>query len=365
MLDEANVVITPGSGFGKQGEGFFRISAFNSRANALEVAQALESCKMDGRMKIVVLDASPLSDNERDWDALKSLGEIEVFARSDAPQVLARIREADVVITNKCQLRSEQFDAAPQLKMIAVTATGTDNIDLEITAERGIEVANVPSYSSEFTAQTTWALLLELTHHCGAHSEMVREGAWSNAKYFSFWKFPLVELSGQTLLLLGTGNIGNRVGEIARAFGMQVLAGILPGREGAPKNQWPRVELKEGLQRADVVSLHCPATEQTRHLMNDERLSWMKATAFLINTARGALVDENVLCKYLQDEKIAGYAADVLSSEPPPRDNPLLSAPNCIITPHLGWASPQSRKRALDCTIENVKNWHEKTRTSN
>ena len=315
-------------------------------------------------MKIVVLDASPLSDDERDWDTMKALGEIEVFARSDAPQVLARISEANVVITNKCRLNAAQFDSAPKLKFIAVTATGTDNIDLKIANERGIEVANVPSYSSEFTAQTTWALLLELTQHCGAHSAMVREGAWSKAKDFSFWEFPLVELSGQTLLLLGTGNIGNRVGEIARAFGMQVLAGVLPGRENAPEEQWPRVSLQEGLQRTDVVSLHCPANEQTRNLMNEERLSWMKTTAFLINTARGALVDENVLCKYLQQGKLAGYAADVLSSEPPPRDNPLLSAPNCIITPHLGWASPPSRKRALNKTIENVKNWYEKTRTS-
>ena len=315
-------------------------------------------------MKIVVLDASPLSDNERDWDALQSLGKIEVFERSDASQVLARIADADIVITNKCRIGKEQFEAAPKLKFIAETATGTDNIDLAEAKQREISVANVPSYSSEFTAQTTWALLLELTHHCGAHAALVRGGVWSKAPDFSFWKFPLVELSGQNLLLLGTGNIGNRVGEIARAFGMQVLAGILPGRENAEKNQWPRVGLKDGLSRADVVSLHCPATEQTRNLMNEERLNWMKSTAFLINTARGALVDENAMCKSLQDEKIAGYAADVLSSEPPPRDNPLLSAPNCILTPHLGWASPQARKRALDVTIENVKNWHEKTRTS-
>ena len=288
-------------------------------------------------MKIVVLDASPLSDDERDWDALEVLGETQIFARSDASQVLAHLADAEVVVTNKCKLGREQFEAAPKLKMIAVTATGTDNIDAEAARERGISVANVPSYSSEFTAQTTWALILELTHHVGAHAQLVREGAWSEAPDFAFWKFPLVELSSQTLLLLGTGNIGNRVGEIARAFGMQVLAGVLPGREDAAGGQWPRVSLQEGLQRADVVSLHCPANEHTRHLMNAERLGWMKASAFLINTARGALIDENALCKYLQDGKIAGYAADVLSVEPP-RDNPLLSAPNCLITPHLGWA---------------------------
>ncbi len=311
-------------------------------------------------MKIVILDAAPLSDGERDWLPLQSLGEVVVFARSDASQVLARIADADVVVTNKCKLGREQFEAAPNLKMIAVTATGTDNIDLEAARKRGISVANVPSYSSEFTAQTTWALLLELTHHCGAHSQMVREGAWSNAQDFAFWKFPLVELSGQTLLLLGTGNIGNRVGEIARAFGMQVLAGVLPGRENAPEGQWPRVELQEGLGCADAVSLHCPANAQTRNLMDAERLGWMKATAFLINTARGALIDENALGTYLQHRLIAGYAADVLSVEPPPRDHPLLNAPNCIITPHLGWASPPARKRALNVTIENVRNWCEK-----
>jgi glycerate dehydrogenase len=243
---------------------------------------------------------------------------------------------------------------APRLKLISVLATGYDVVDLQAAREHDVTVCNVPSYSAAFTAQTAIALLMELTHHVGLHADAVRAGAWSAQKYFSFWKTPLVELDEKVLLLVGTGNIGSRVGEIANAFGMKVLAAQLPGRDGS-KSTFDRIPLEEGLAQADVVSLHCPLTDQTRQLINAQTLSLMKKSALLINTARGALVDENALANALQNDIIAGYAADVLDGEPPRENNPLLHVTNAIITPHLGWASLECRQRLLNVSVENAK----------
>ena len=309
-------------------------------------------------LNIVVLDGVPLNPGDLDWSPLHELGEAEIFDRSTPPQVLERAASAHALVTNKCKIGREQIEAAPGLKYIGVTATGFDNIDIAAARERGVTVCNVPSYSAAFTAQSTWALILELAHRAGAHSDLVHAGEWSRQSDFSFWRFPQVELEGKTLLLVGSGRIGSRVGRIAQALGMQVLAAILPGRERASgEEEFERVPLDEALTRADVASLHCPANEATINLMNPARLGLMKPGALLVNTARGKLVDEGAVRRALESGRLGGFAADVLSSEPPPADHPLFGAPNCILTPHLAWASPESRRRALNVTVENLKAW--------
>jgi glycerate dehydrogenase len=305
-------------------------------------------------MNIVILDGVPLNPGDLDWQPLRELGELTVYDHTTPEQLMERIGNAEIIFTNKVKIPATAFDAAPRLKLISVLATGYDVIDLPAARAHDVTVCNVPSYSVAFTAQTAIALLMELTHHTGLHADVVRAGAWSAQKYFSFWKTPLVELDGKVLLLVGTGNIGSRVGKIANAFGMKVLAAQLPGRESS-KSTFDRIPLKEGLAQADVVSLHCPLTDQTRHLINSQTLALMKKTALLINTARGALVDENALTEALRNNVIAGYAADVLDGEPPLEDNPLLHATNAIITPHLGWASLECRQRLLNISVENAR----------
>jgi glycerate dehydrogenase len=305
-------------------------------------------------MNIVILDGVPLNPGDLDWQPLHELGELTVYDHTTPEQLIERISNAEIVFTNKVKIPATAFDAAPRLKLISVLATGYDVIDLKAARNHKVTVCNVPSYSAAFTAQTAIALLMELTHHAGLHADAVRAGAWSAQKYFSFWRTPLVELNGKVLLLVGTGNIGLRVGEIANAFGMKVLAAQLPGRESR-KSTFDRIPLEEGLAQADVVSLHCPLTDQTRQLINTQTLSQMKKSTLLINTARGALVDENALANALQNGIIAGYAADVLDGEPPRENNPLLHNTNTIITPHLGWASLECRQRLLSISVENVK----------
>jgi len=305
-------------------------------------------------MNIVILDGVPLNPGDLDWQPLRELGELTVYDHTNSEQLTERISDAEIVFTNKVKIPAAAFDVAPRLKLISVLATGYDVVDLQAAREHDVIVCNVPSYSAAFTAQTAIALLMELTHHTGLHADAVCAGAWSAQKYFSFWKAPLVELDGKVLLLVGTGNIGSRVGKIAKAMGMQVLAAQLPERESS-KSTFDRIPLKEGLAQADVVSLHCPLTDQTRQLINAQTLSLMKKSALLINTARGALVDENALADALQNDIIAGYAADVLDGEPPREDNPLLKISTAIITPHLGWASLECRQRLLNVSVENAK----------
>src|SRR5690606_21061565 len=233
-------------------------------------------------------------------------------------EVCERVRDAEIIFSNKVKLPREAFEAAPDLKMIGVLATGYDIVDLEAAREHNVVVCNVPSYSAAFTAQSALALLLELTHHVGAHNDAVKSGRWSNQEYFSFWNFPLVELDGKTLVIIGLGNIGRRVAKIASALGMKVLAAQLPGRQSQSDAEFPYVPLVDGLAQADVISLHCPATPETRGLVDADFLAQLKPTALLVNVSRGALVNEGDLALALRDRKIAGYAADVLSQEPPP-----------------------------------------------
>jgi glycerate dehydrogenase len=306
-------------------------------------------------MDIVVLDAKPLDAGDLDWSVFDSFGVPTLYDNTREVELIERISEAEIIFSNKVKIPRAALEAAPNLTMIGVLATGYDIIDIEAAREKNIVVCNVPSYSSTFTSQSTWALILELTHHAGEHNWSVKSGAWSHQEYFSFWNFPLVELDGKTLLIVGLGKIGRYVAQIGRAMGMQVLAAQLPGREAKTDAEFSYVPLDEAIESADVISLHCPATPQTRGLINAERLSKMKAGTLLVNASRGTLVEEESLAAALRENRIAGYAADVLSQEPPLETNPLLNAPNCILTPHLSWASIECRRRILQTSVENLR----------
>jgi glycerate dehydrogenase len=306
-------------------------------------------------LKIVVLDARPADDGDMDWSPIQALGDVTIYDGTTPDQVNERIADAQVVYTNKVKLPASAFEAAPNLKFISLLATGYDQIDLEAARKHAVIVSNVAGYSSASSAQTTVALLLELTHHCGANDAGVKAGEWTNSPFFAFWKFPMTELDGKTLVLVGTGAIGTRVGKICEAMGMKVISAQLPGREPKSDAPFPRVPLDEALPLADVVSLHCPATPETRGLVNAAFIGLMKSSAYLINTARGVVVDEKDMAAALREGKLAGFAADVLSVEPPPADNPLLSAPNTILTPHIAWGSTESRRRLFEISAENLK----------
>ena len=304
-------------------------------------------------MKIIVLDGTPLNAGDLSWDALGQLGDVTVYERSAPDQVAERIAGAQAVLTNKVKLCAEHFAGAPDLKYVGEMATGFDNVNVKAASKNGVTVCNVPSYSANFTAQTAIALLLELCHHVGLHADAVANGAWAASPDFSFWKQPLVDLEGKTLVILGMGTIGRRVAKIGDALGMRVVAAQSPGR--AYDSDSMHIPLADALAQADVVSLHCPLKPETRGLVNADFLKQMKPSALLINTARGAIVDEAALAQALKEGVIAGFAGDVLSAEPPPSDNPLLGATNALVTPHIGWASPEARARCLDTCVENLR----------
>lgn len=306
-------------------------------------------------MKITVLDAKPLDAGDIDWSPLRELGTLTLYDNTFPEEVRERVSDADIIFSNKVRLPQAAFKAAPNLKMVGVLATGYDVIDMEAARAHNVIVCNVPSYSKAFTAQTAVALLLELCHRAGAHSDAVRGGHWASQSYFSFWNYPLFELDGKTLVIIGLGSIGRRVAKIAKAFGVHVIAAQLPGRDAGEDAEIPYVPLYEAVAQADIISLHCPATPQTRGLVNAEFLSRLKPGTLLVNASRGALVVEAELAAALRSGQIAGYAADVLSQEPPSAANPLLSAPNCILTPHIGWASPDCRQKILRVSVENLK----------
>jgi len=283
-----------------------------------------------------------------------ALGELHVFDRSEPDEIVERARGADVVLTNKTPLSAETLAALPGLRGICVLATGVNVVDVAAASALGVTVCNIPAYSTASTAQHTIALLLELTNHVGKHDRAVHEGAWVTALDFSFTLSPLTELEGLSLGVVGFGAIGRRVGEIARALGMHVRA-TGDGRRTDDPEWLERRPLDELFQVSDVVSLHCPLNDQTRGLVNAARLSSMKPSALLINAGRGALVNEADLAVALTSGVIAGAAVDVLSTEPPSPDNPLLAAPRCIITPHNAWLSLAARRRAMHITAENVR----------
>jgi glycerate dehydrogenase len=307
-------------------------------------------------MKIVVLDGHTATAGDLSWDEFKNFGDLEVFARTSGEQMIGRLQGAAIAITNKAVINRATIFALPELRYIGVAATGYNNVDIEAARERGIVVCNVPEYSTQEVAQAVFALLLELTNRTGHHAETVRAGKWSKSPDFSYWDYPLVGLEGLSLGIVGYGRIGQAVGRIGQAFGMKILA----TRRNPPANSAGGVQyvsLETLLHESDVISLHCPLTPESRGLVNTEFLSKMKPTAFLINTSRGGLVTESALADALNHDRIAGAGLDVLSTEPPPADNPLFGAKNCIITPHIAWAPKTARARLLQIMAANIRAW--------
>lgn len=308
-------------------------------------------------MNIVVLDGHPLNPGDLSWAPLEALGTLTVYERTPAGQVIGRAAEAAVVLTNKVLLDRETIAALPGLRYIGVLATGYNVVDLEAARERGIVVTNVPAYSTPSVAQMVFALLLELTQQVAHHAHLTRWGHWSECPDFSFWDRPLVELDGMTLGLVGFGAIGQQVARIGHAFGMRTLVHTAHPERHAAAAQPLGVTfagLDELFGAGDVISLHCPLTADTRHLVDSRRLALMKPSAYLINTGRGPLVDEEALALALKEKKLAGAGIDVLSQEPPPGNHPLLSAPNCFVTPHIAWATRAARQRLLATAAANV-----------
>jgi glycerate dehydrogenase len=304
-------------------------------------------------MNIVVLDGYTLNPGDLSWEELQSLGPCAIYDRTLPAELQRRAADADILLTNKTNLLADQLRDLPELKYIGVLATGTNVVDLAAARARGIPVTNVPTYGTKSVAQMTFALLLELAHHAGHHARTVREGRWARSPDWCYWDFPLIELDGLTLGIVGYGRIGRAVGELGAAFGMKVLAA--DPTPGVPLPFVRFVELDCLFRESDVVSLHCPLTSQTEKLVNAHRLSLMKPTAFLINTSRGPLVDEPALADALNCGRLAGAAVDVLATEPPPADHPLFAARDCIITPHLAWATRAARARLLKIAVENVR----------
>ena len=305
-------------------------------------------------MKIVVLDGRPLNTNRAAWAGLDALGQLEYHAYSSPEEVRSRAAGAAVLIPNKAQIRADLIDSSPELRFVAVTATGFDCVDIQAAQRRGIPVSNVPEYGTLSVAQYVFALLLEMCHHVARHAEAVGQGEWTRQPDFSLMKTPLIELAGKTMGIVGFGRIGRRVGELARAFGMSTVAyDPFPGSIPAD-SLVPSCDLDELFARADVISLHCPLTDQTAGLVNRERLRLVKPNAFLINTARGPLVVEPDLAEALNSGRLAGAAVDVVSIEPIRPENPLLKARNCLVTPHIAWATEEARRRLMDATVANV-----------
>ncbi len=305
-------------------------------------------------LKIVVLDAHPLADNDDAWAALAQYGEVEVYQHSTAAEVIVRARDAAVLITNKAPVSAGVIAKASELRLITLTATGYDVVDVAAARRRGIPVSNVPEYGTASVAQFVFALLLELCHHVSLHADAVRAGDWARSGSFSFWKTPLIELAGKVLGIVGFGRIGRCVGELGHAFGMHVLAQDQVRTSPPAYRPFAWAEMDELFARADVISLHCPLTHETAGLVNQQRLRLVKPGAFLINTARGALVVESDLAEALNTGRLAGAALDVVGHEPIMPDNPLLTARHCLVTPHIAWATQEARRRLLDATIANV-----------
>lgn len=302
---------------------------------------------MAERPRLVVLDGHTSNPGDLSWAPLEALGELTVHDRSAPEQLAERIAGADVVLTNKTRLSGALLEQAQGLRGIAVLATGHDIVDGASARRLGIPVCNVPEYGTASVAQAVFALLLELTNHTGSLAAGVRDGRWSACPDFCYWDQPLLELAGLRIGIVGHGRIGSAVARIARAFGMEVLS---HRRSPGPED----VDLETLLANSDVVSLHCPLTPQTRALINADRLARMKRGALLINTGRGPLIDETALGEALASGHLGGAGLDVLSVEPPAADHPLLRAPNCLITPHVAWASRAARERLIAASAANV-----------
>ncbi len=307
-------------------------------------------------MKIVVLDGYTLNPGDLSWEQLEKLGGLTVYDRTPIDEIIARAQDAQVLLTNKTPLNAATIHQLPDLRYIGVLATGYDVVDDISAAKQGITVTNIPSYGTDSVAQFTIALMMELCHGIGDHGRSVRQGEWSSSKDWCFWNHPLIELTGKTFGVIGAGRIGLQAARIASALGMNILAVNRSGQNhhkaDIPNLKW--VEMNELLSCSDVISLHCPLTTENAGFINKDTLSIMKPTAFLINTARGKLINEEHLAYALNNDWIAGAALDVLSSEPPIENNPLLKAKHCMITPHIAWATKEARGRLLETAVNNL-----------
>lgn len=306
-------------------------------------------------MKIVVLDGYTLNPGDLSWQGFEDLGSLVVYDRTPADQIRSRIEEAEIVITNKTPLTAETIQGAPAIRYIGVLATGYNVVDTAAAKERGIPVTNIPTYGTASVTQFTFALLMEICHHVGLHSEAVKAGEWSDKPDFCFWKYPLIELAGKTMGVIGFGRIGRSVAQVAAAMGMKVAAYDQYQNKDFENESIRYVSMDELLAVSDVISLHCPLTPENTGLINKASLAKMKDGVILLNTARGPLIHEQDLADALNAGKVYAAAVDVVSSEPIKPDNPLLTAKNCIITPHIAWAPKEARARLMDIAAANVK----------
>lgn len=309
---------------------------------------------MGSNMKIVVLDGYTLNPGDLSWAGLEKLGVLTVYDRTPADRVLERAGDAEILFTNKTPLGEGVLVKLPKLKFIGVLATGYNIIDTRFARQHGVVVCNVPDYSTPSVVQLTFALLLELTYHVQHHSDSVRDGKWARCADFSFWDYPLIELAGKTMGIIGLGSIGEKVADVAQAFGMNVLGSKRNPTDQSHRKNFRWASLPELLEQSDVVSIHCPLLPETKGLMNQANLARMKPSALLLNTSRGPIVVEPALADALNSGVIAGAGIDVLSTEPPAADNPLFRAKNCLITPHLAWATQESRTRLMAISVANL-----------
>ncbi|VEJ53444.1 D-2-hydroxyacid dehydrogenase [Pragia fontium] len=306
-------------------------------------------------MKIIILDGHTLNPGDISWHDIEQLGQVTVYERTPEELIVERIGDAEIVLTNKTPLNAQTLAHCPNLKFIGVLATGYNVVDIQTARQRNIIVSNVPSYSTISVAQLSTALLLELCHHVGEHSSDVRSGGWTNSIDFSYWHSPLIELMGKKLGLIGYGRIGSAFAKVALALGMEILVYTPSQNKSIEQPNIRVVSLDQLLAESDVISLHCPLTDQNTGIINQSSIAKMKTGVMLINTSRGGLIVEQDLADALNSGKVAGAGLDVLSIEPPSKDNPLLNARHCIITPHIAWAPKEARLRMMDITVNNLK----------
>lgn len=308
-------------------------------------------------LRIIVLDGYTLNPGDLSWDELHAIGEVTIYDRTPPNQVIPRAAGCEVILTNKTILNRDTISRLPEVKYIGVLATGYNVVDVKAAAEAGILVTNIPAYSTRSVAQMVFAHLLEICHHAGAHDQAVKKGDWTGSRDFCFWNYPLIELSGKTMGIIGMGRIGQAVAAIARAMGMNIIGMNSTAKQDVTDPGFRFASLDELLAYSDVISLHCPVTEATTGLINRKTIASMKDGVILINTSRGQLIVEEDLAEALRSGKIYAAGLDVLQSEPPKADNPLINLPNCIITPHIAWAPKEARIRLMALTVGNLRAW--------
>lgn len=308
-------------------------------------------------MKIVILDAYTSNPGDLSWEKFEKLGELTVYDRTSHDEIIGRCKDADIILDNKVILNDETISQLPKLKYIGILATGFNIVDIESAKRHGIAVCNVPTYSTSAVAQLTFALILEIYNRVSVHNDAVHSCEWSFCKDFCFQKTPLIELAGKTIGIIGFGKIGYEVAKIADAFGMNILCNVHNPKPQPSFKNFKFVSLDELAKESDIISFHCPLTNETKGIVNNDFIAKMKKNSIIINTARGPIIDEQALADALNGEKIAGAAVDVLSCEPPKKDNPLLNCKNCIITPHIAWAGYETRVRLLDVVYDNLKSF--------